>query len=241
LADFGRSQSFKGCGRKVRVRREWLMHGGRITEEKGHPWHAALVHDIDGYFCGGTLISRMVVVTAAHCVVRNKTTLATSDFQVVVGMHRLEDLYEDNDLGDRQELSMRVRRILRLKTSAHSLSLQPSRVISHRRFDPKTYDFDLALVLLDSPGFKLTISVRPICLWNDENDFRLIQGEVGKVVGWGQTESQSESEVLLEADMRVESHLNCYLKNRKFFSKHLKPGTNFCAGGSGIFSTHRKF
>src|SRR6056297_3487388 len=33
-----------------------------------HPWQVALV-DRDGQFCGGSLVSEQIVLTAAHCVV----------------------------------------------------------------------------------------------------------------------------------------------------------------------------
>jgi hypothetical protein len=55
-----------------------------------------------------------------------------------------------------------------------------------------------------------------------------------QVVGWGQTEKYTLSEQLLEAKMQALNHTQCYLKNRAFFKKTLRPGRNFCAAGESI-------
>jgi hypothetical protein len=35
---------------------------------------------------------------------------------------------------------------------------------------------------------------------------------------------------LQEASIPIQSYEDCYLSQKTFFSKHLKPGYNFCAG-----------
>jgi len=54
-----------------------------------------------------------------------------------------------------------------------------------------------------------------------------------QVVGWGQTEDETNSEDLKMVTLRVDSYLECYLKNRTYFGKRLRPGKNFCAGVNG--------
>jgi hypothetical protein len=58
---------------------------------------------------------------------------------------------------------------------------QPSRIKVHPRFDRKTFENDVALLLFDEPGFNLTEDVIPICLWNENYDISLIQGKDGIV------------------------------------------------------------
>lgn len=42
-------------------------------------WQAVLVHEHDGWICGGTILNEYFILTAAHCV--NSST----DLQVLVG------------------------------------------------------------------------------------------------------------------------------------------------------------
>uniref|UniRef100_A0A182I636 Uncharacterized protein n=1 Tax=Anopheles arabiensis TaxID=7173 RepID=A0A182I636_ANOAR len=65
------------CGERM-VKRKGLVKGGYSTQPGDWPWHVALYHrGINSagfeYACGGSIVHRYMVVTAAHCV-----TLATS-------------------------------------------------------------------------------------------------------------------------------------------------------------------
>lgn len=44
--------------------------GGRVSDKGAWPWMAALLRDNDEQFCGGSLITDLHVLTAAHCVVK---------------------------------------------------------------------------------------------------------------------------------------------------------------------------
>jgi len=54
-------------------------------------------------------------------------------------------------------------------------------------------------------------------------------------VGWGIDQNHSRPEKLQKVSLNVESYEECYLKDRKYFSKRLKPGQNFCAGIKGLY------
>ncbi|NOX29844.1 MAG: trypsin-like serine protease [Actinobacteria bacterium] len=59
---------------------------GNPTTNQSHPWQVALV-DGNGQFCGGTIISPTVVVTAAHCLEET----GPADFTVKAGVTNLSD------------------------------------------------------------------------------------------------------------------------------------------------------
>jgi len=54
-------------------------------------------------------------------------------------------------------------------------------VVLHPDYVRSKKDHDLALLIFEKPGFKVTEFVRPICLWNEDYDFNLIAGAKGDV------------------------------------------------------------
>ena len=54
-------------------------------------------------------------------------------------------------------------------------------VISHPKYDPKTYENDLAILRFKEP-VKFAKNVIPICLPDDDEDFA---GQTGWITGWG--------------------------------------------------------
>ncbi|XP_065334713.1 plasminogen-like [Cloeon dipterum] len=214
---FNGDLSFPNCGKKLglgRRRRETTVHD---TEETApthyvfsgyeakigqHPWHANIKINIRDSFCGGTLISRKVVLTAAKCIFGN----SADTFEVSIGSH---DRIQKNTAG------------IQIKT--------PSRVITHPNFTFNQFQYDVGLLIFDDE-FDVTEKVRPICLWNEDSDLDHVTGKLAVVVGFGLMDNYTLPDVLQEANLRIISHQECYLQNRRFFGKYLRPGDNFCAG-----------
>ncbi|XP_042263161.1 elastase-1-like [Thunnus maccoyii] len=97
--------------------------GGEMAKPNSWPWQISLQYKSGSYFyhtCGGTLIERGWVMTAAHCVDRQRT------WQVVLGEH---DVYLTS--GDEQVLGVRS-------------------VYIHPRWDPRRVSegYDIALLRL---------------------------------------------------------------------------------------------
>ncbi|XP_059613695.1 transmembrane protease serine 9-like [Phlebotomus argentipes] len=131
--------------------------GGRNSKRGRWPWQVALYNqEYENFFCGGTLISKSWVVTAAHCLLSD----FGNDVTVVAGLH---------DTGN-------------LDDSSYSLHLIRERVI-HPRYDSETNDNDIALLRLandvkpgDDVGFACLPSYHQASPGRDQ---------VCKVLGWG--------------------------------------------------------
>lgn len=57
--------------------------GGRVVRRGSYPWQVAILNRFKEAFCGGTLISRQWILTAAHCVRKR--------LYVRLGEHNLEE------------------------------------------------------------------------------------------------------------------------------------------------------
>ncbi|XP_065335822.1 uncharacterized protein LOC135936799 [Cloeon dipterum] len=206
--------SFPNCGLKSRVvrsRRETgdeveeirsrqLILAGSRAQRGAHPWHATV--EGLGFSCGGSLISKRAVLTAAHCIEGQKA----EDFEVTIGMYD--------------------------KTLRHSADIQiktPSRLKIHPKYSRGKFHYDVGLMIFEK-GFELTDHVRPICLWNEDTNLDAVAGKSALVVGYGYFKNYSHPETLQEAEIPIRSHLECYHSLRKYYGARLKPGDNFCAG-----------
>lgn len=100
-----------------------------------YPWIARLVYD-GRFHCGGSLLTKDYVLTAAHCVRK----LQKSKLRVILGDH-------DQTTVDETPVMMRA----------------VTSIVIHRNFDLNTYNHDIALLKLRRP-IKYTKNIRPICL-----------------------------------------------------------------------------
>lgn len=91
----------------------------------------------DGKFhCGGSLLTKDYVLSAAHCIKK----LRRSKIRIIFGDHD-------------QEITSESQAIQRAVTA----------VIKHKNFDPDTYNNDIALLRLRKPIVFSKI-IKPICL-----------------------------------------------------------------------------
>lgn len=92
--------------------------GGRDCKFGECPWQAVLFSEDDEPFCGGTILSKQFILTAAHCMNQTKY------FKVIVG--EMNTLKKDGT------------------ESMHKVD----KIIIHPKFVRLTYDFDIAVIKL---------------------------------------------------------------------------------------------
>ncbi|TSW75984.1 Serine protease 27 [Bagarius yarrelli] len=108
--------------------------GGADAQEGSWPWQASLQKS-GKHFCGGTLINKDWVMTAAHCA----AGLSTTGLLVYLGKRTL------------------------IGTNQYEVSRSVSRIISHPKYNSRTIDYDIALMNLKSE-VTFTNYIRPVCL-----------------------------------------------------------------------------
>ncbi|CAG0901312.1 unnamed protein product [Darwinula stevensoni] len=196
--------------------------GGSVVPNQGkYPWMAWFNQDQSAstLMCGGSLINDRYVLTAGHCV--SKDRLGT--YYVVLG-----------DL-DRSSSSESVS--LRIPASA----IIPNQYVEKYSGQVLTeIDNDIALLRLQTPvDFQAYPHIRPICIaW-----FMVPSpGETVTVAGWGATSwwgalFGSSSRYLMEATLTVASNTLCQKGYGSLFTKNFicaqSAGDDICKGDSG--------
>ncbi|MEQ9257772.1 MAG: serine protease [Roseovarius sp.] len=165
------------------------VYGGRPAEQGAWPAQVSL-HSRENtgedpesrfrsQFCGGTLITRQWVLTAAHCVV-NEEGLARKPEELLIRTGHVE-LWE----GDFREVAA---------------------VIPHPEYDALQLINDIAVVKLAQPiqNSALPVGAIPV-LEKDEP----LEGRNATVVGWGLTQENEFPGVLMETDIDIVSNETC--------------------------------
>lgn len=111
--------------------------GGSIAPAGSSPWQVGIkTHRLRMYFCGGTIVSRRWVVTAAHCI----TGYVASDLLIEAGV------------------------VNQKKSSRHKQSFNCVKIKQHQSYNILApFDKDIALLYLDK-DVVFNNYVRPLCL-----------------------------------------------------------------------------
>ena len=192
--------------------------GGREVEPHQHPWSAAiLINDKDDVYCGGSVISRQFILTAAHCL-RNNTKFLFEKNQIKI---RLGSHLINKGLDPEQD----------------SREFEVEEWMAHEDYDYYTNVNDIALIKLKTP-IEYGHSIQPICL--PENLEQVRPGQQITVVGWGRDSwGGQSSEVLLSVDLKTWSFKKCQkaFHQKKKLTRSMfcafKHGKDSCQGDSG--------
>ena len=198
--------------------------GGQEATPGEWPWQAALVRKggdpYNGQFCGGSIIARDWVLTAAHCIKDSSApALTINDLDVIVGIH---------DLGDPDPNFVRV---------------ALSEIVLHPGWNYATFDNDIALLKLASPvparaGAGNTL---PIAFANTApGSIGSLTGVPATVTGWGNrsTTGADYPERLHEVQVPIVSNVECRgsysgLTDNMICAGLPEGGKDSCQGDSG--------
>ena len=161
---------YRGCGKGITSNR---IVSGSEADPYSIPWQAALVRKGEHKpFCGGTIISRRFIMTAAHCMYLNgwDQLIGPDTFQIVAGEH---NWWKNGRIGN----------------SRHKQRGDIENIVMHPSYDSQKYpsqDYDYAIIELIKP-FKLKghSKARAACLPDPTTDIDYPDGTKFVVGGWG--------------------------------------------------------
>ncbi len=186
--------------------------GGEEAPNLDWPWTVALMRakslatdNRERQFCGGTLVSRRVVVTASHCLFTGGAQLEGDDVRVLVGRQNL------NDLSTGQEIGVK-------------------RVVPHPEYRGVETGNDVGLLYLvkDAPGIAF-----PAVASTDLLSHALRQHPPQAwAIGWGLTSENGESSAeLLMISLPLWSTTPECANAYRLSGYRIKRETMLCAGG----------
>lgn len=200
------------CG----VRKPSRIVGGEVAYPGAWPWQTGLKRSPGTIiFCGGSLVNKEWVVTASHCVY--DMLKANSDTVLIAVLGEFDKANKEE-----QEISIRTKKI-----------------IMHPNYNPRSLDYDIALIKLETPLEDFSVYIRPVCLPSSDTTF----DEQSKcyVTGFGRTEQGGELAGMLRmAKIPLVSKETCEaaygakkLTDRMICAGFPKGGIDACQGDSG--------
>lgn len=157
------------------------------------------------YRCGGTLITKNVVLTAAHCLYDSST--------------------ESFVRPDRLTVHLGKNKIF--TTDLYTALMQVFKIVPHPDYKESSSINDIALIVL-SNDVSMSDYIQPVCLWKPALTDRVDENTIGQSLSWGKLFlSDEDAEDPRRVSMKIVEFDKCW---SYIFIRHIA----FCAGlGNG--------
>ncbi|GIX69214.1 apolipoprotein(a) [Caerostris extrusa] len=186
------------------------MVGGEAAIPNSWPWQVSLqfpYSEVNGHFCGGTLINAQWVLTATHCVANKPDP---GQMKIVLGAHNkfTRTPYEHVRYSD--------------TVIAYPELLGQDMIKA-------SFNDDISLIKLNAPVI-FSKGVQPACL--PPQNWTAQPGWSCYVTGWGATRGSGTSDALKQMDVTVQSKDICSFNPKTQICVE-KPNNSPCHGDSG--------
>lgn len=188
-----------------------LIINGKEAIRGQFPWLVAYF-DQDKFRCGGSLVSKNIVVTAAHCIKYKREAAQKKEENAILylGKHDIDVLGSERNYVTR--------------------SVKKFVIHADWNITNTDYDSDIAVMVM-THAVNFNKFIKPICIWTQTNSFNDIIGVEAQISGWGKTEFNAiHSDVPKFIKVSAVDSISCVRSNWKF-SKIISHKT-FCAGDS---------
>lgn len=215
------------CGQSIADR----IAFGQATKVFDYPWMAVLTYNQNGEMldgCGGSLIHKRYVLTAAHCL-RTRSTLKLETIRL--GEHTKSTKIDCNIYKNNKGVE------IERDCADEAENFGVESMIVHENYNRPKYSNDIGLVRLDR-DVVMKDHIKPICLPVTPT-LKAAQFERYLVTGWGTTENQTGSDVLLSAVVPRVSNSECQAKMTQNRLNVQLSDLQMCAGGEGLVDTCR--
>ncbi|MBX3014964.1 MAG: serine protease [Caldilineaceae bacterium] len=196
------------------LNRNLTIVGGQPASPGEWPWQAFIRSG--PYMCGGSLIHREWVVTAAHCVVdSSNNVVATGSIHVTLGEH------------------------WRNQTESTEQRVAVTKVVVHPNYNARSYDYDIALLQLATAAIPTNAVQTILPVVSTTDDALVAAGTLAVITGWGATsEGGMTSPELLEATVPIVSTEQCNqvygaITGNMLCAGYAAGGVDSCQGDSG--------
>lgn len=209
----------RDCGMTVADRLAY----GNVTKVFEYPWMAVLRYDYNGVItdgCGGSVINKRYILTAAHCV---KTRSTMPLHSVVLGEHTKNQDMDCNIYHDK--FGKEIERDCADPVEEFGIES----FIVHTNYNRPKYSNDIALVRLNK-DVVMKDHIRPICL-PVTSTLQKTAFDKYIVTGWGTTEEKKGSNMLLQANLPFVNLAECQRKMSENRLNIQLSEKQLCAGG----------
>jgi len=220
------------CGRSAYQNLTSRVVGGEEAVPYSSPWMASM--RVNGrHICGGSILTKDWIITAAHCSVESHSSSKRSFLRHFFNLKTRGDSWH---VRDHTKITIVAGEFDRSVQEGPEQERSVAEIIVHSDYNSQTHDKDLALLRLETP-LDFSEEISPVCL----PDADVLPTDTCKATGWGETQDRTETNnILREASLPILDQNLCMedigsalITENMLCAGYQEGGIDTCQGDSG--------